>query len=385
MKRTALMSSLASVICSALIALVPTSSHAGWGSWGGGSGGGGSYGGVSSYGSYGGVASYGSSGVSYGSAGASYGSSGVSYSTGYGSYGSTGGSGGGGPGPIMRALSSLHQRVHSHFARRASHGSVGGYSGGSGGSGGYATSYGSYGSSYSGGSSGGYSSYSGGSTGGAVSYGSTGTVYAPSYGSAGSSYGSAGSTYYGVSNQSTSTVGSLVSNSAVQDDSVMITVAVPTSAKVYVNNNPTTSKGAVRQYVSRGLVNGKSYKFDIRAEVVGADGKIAAETKSVKVTAGQREAIEFAIAGKKVPVETAVTLHVPEGAKVSLAGNVTSATGSTRTFRTNQLALGQVWDDYTIEVKLGDQTKQQKVRLLAGDQIELTFDFDSKTDRLASR
>ena len=50
-----------------------------------------------------------------------------------------------------------------------------------------------------------------------------------------------------------------------------------------------------------------------------------------------------------------MTLNVPEGAEVTLAGNSTKATGEVRTFRTSQLAAGQIWDDYEIEVKMGDK------------------------------
>jgi uncharacterized protein (TIGR03000 family) len=81
-----------------------------------------------------------------------------------------------------------------------------------------------------------------------------------------------------------------------------------------------------------------------------------------------------------------VTLNLPEGAQVVLAGKTTKATGTQRTFRTSHLKPGQVWDDYEIEVKLGEQVKRQTVRLIAGDSLQLSFNFDDASDgQLASR
>ncbi len=364
MRISANFAKVSAVACAVLLASAPTAVDAGWGSSGG------SWGGAS-YGSYG---------------GASYGG----YSVGYGSYGSYGSHG---TGPVRRLLSHIGNKIHNLGARRAyygsygSHGSYGSYVANYGSCGGYhVANYGSSGGSYYSGS------YSGGSS-GAVSgsYGSVGSgVVETSYGSVGTSYGtsygSAGSTYYGTANETSyDSVGSLVSAPTEIDDSVMLTVAVPASAKVFVNDNSTTSVGSVRQFVSRGLVAGKSYQFKVRAELEDANGKIVSDVKTVTMVAGQREAIEFSLANEKTPIETAVTLHVPEGSKVVLAGSETNAVGATRTFRTKLLSAGQVWDDYTIQVKLGDEVKEQKVRLFGGDQIELSFDFGATPDRLAAR
>ncbi len=354
---------------------------------------GGSYGGAS-YGSYGagyGSSGYGSSGyaVGYGSSGgASYASYGGSSggSSGYtAAYGSSGGSSGR-PGILSR----LHDRIHTHIAaKRARHASYGS-SGGS--SGGYVTSYASSG----GGSSGGYYSaysYSGGSS-GSVSYGSTGASYVPSYGSTGAagyapSYGSVGSVpYYGSSTTSSRTTSALVSSST-QDDAVRLNVSVPEEAVVYVNDRKTTSTGEVRQFVSRGLEAGKSYRFEVRAEL-NDNGNVVSDTRTIVVTAGSQENVRFALKATpkaNEPVDTAVVLNVPENAEVTLAGNKTQVQGSTRVFKTSQLKEGEVWDDYVVQVKVGDQVKTQSIRLIAGDKLELSFDFDSDSDkaRLASR
>ena len=377
-------------------ALMVGNVDAGWGSSGGLAGYGSSGGYSASYGSSGGYASsYGSSGgyaSSYGSSGgyaSSYGSSGgysASYgsSGGYGSYRSSGGSSGGRVGIVRRTLEGIHdhlaakhaRHVANRAARRSYYGSSG-YSaryGSSGGSSGYSSSYGSSGgySSYG-------SSYSGGSSGGSVNYGSTGY-------SSGVSYGSTGGAYYGASNTSSYTSPlSLVSDSGLASDTVNLTVAVPSAAKIFVNGKLTTSTGSVRQFISRGLESGKSYRFEVRAEMDAADGSLLTEEKEVVVTAGSDEHVQFAFADSNSTIETAVTLNVPEGAEVTLAGSSTKASGMERTFRTDRLLPGEVWDDYQIEVKLGDQVKRQSIRLIGGDKLQLTFNFDDSADKIASR
>ncbi len=366
----------------------PISSHAGWGMLhGGGSSGGGSSG-------------FASSGGSSGSSGgytASYASSGGS--SGYASYGSGGSSGG--PGLLQRVASRIHGHFEAkharHAARRAAYGSSGYASyGSSGGSSGYVT----YSSSGGGGSSG-YSTsygYSGGSSGGAgvsygstgyssgVSYGSTGYSSGVSYGSTGTSYDTAGSVHYGAATNSATPSASMVSNIETKSDAVYLTVAVPSDAKVFVNDNPTTSTGAVRKFVSRGLEAGKEYRFQVRAEMTSADGKLMMEEKTLVVSAGHQEQVQFAFTQSESPIETAVTLNLPAGATVILAGNETNATGESRTFRTRRLKAGQFWDDYKIEVEYEGQVKSQSVRLIGGDSLQLTFDFNTASaGSLASR
>lgn len=357
--------------------------QAGWGVLGGGSSGGSSGGYTAAYGSSGGASSGGYT-AAYSSVGGSWGgaSSGGA---------STGGSHGG-PGLLHRVASRIHEHwaaKHArHAARRAAYGSSGGYAsvGGHGSSGGYAA-YSSYG-----GSSGGSAvSYSGGSSGGSVSYGSTGASYGStgyssgvSYGSTGYSYGSVGGVYHGAANASPD-ASNLVSDVVTEADAVYLTVAVPSEAKVFVNDDATSSTGSVRKFVSHGLEAGKQYRFVVRAELSGADGQPMTEEKTVVVTAGESEELQFAFSESARPVETAITLSLPQGAVVRLAGNETKATGAERTFRTTRLKVGEFWDDYEIEVHYQGQVKRQTVRLVGGDDLHLAFDFAQEVDNLAAR
>ena len=325
-------------------------------------------------GSSGSYASHGSSGVSYSSSG--HGSSGYSsYSVSYGSSGYSASSGSWGSSGASSGYPVLFPRIRHHFAmkrarRAAYYASSGGSSGY--GSSGYTTSY-----SSSGGSSGVsyHSNY--GSSGAAVSY-APATV---SYGSSGNVGVSSPNSYYG-SRPAPLAVQSLASNAA--GDTVYLSVAVPSETKLFVNGKQTTSKGTLRQFVSRGLTAGKSYTFKIRAELGSADGENLVETKDVVVHAGSSESVAFDFDSSNKSIETALTLNVPDGAKVTLAGNNTKAIGDVRTYRTTNMKVGEVWDDYEVQVAFDGQVKKQAIRLIAGDNLELTFDFD-QPDKLAAR
>jgi uncharacterized protein (TIGR03000 family) len=177
----------------------------------------------------------------------------------------------------------------------------------------------------------------------------------------------------------------LASSVTTTDSSVHLTVAVPSDARIFVNGNETTSTGAVRQFVSHGLEAGKSYRFQLRAEIAAANGETLTEEKEVVATAGARQHVQFAFADSDAQVETAVTLNVPEGAQVRLAGSDTSITGNERTYRTSRMKAGEVWDNYEIEVAYEGRIKKQNIRLIAGDKLSLSFNFDEDMNRVAAR
>ncbi len=375
----------------ALVFAVSNPVEAGYGSGGGSSG-------------Y--VAGYGSSGGYYG--GSSGGGSSGGGSLGGGSLGggsSGGGSSGGRVGPLRRLGARMHDHVHAKIARRAAYGSSGGSSGGgsSGGShGGYVTRY--AGSSGGGSSGGAYygSTYSGG--------GSTGS-YAPAYGggSTGSHGGSTGSSmHYGNyesytpempmidhgyssgsmgmpenssiqsgQSSSTTTANKQASSQSIQPNEVHLTINLPESAKVYVNGNPTTTTGSKRYFVSRDLKPNDAYRFEVKAVMTKPDGTDLIQTRTVVVESGNGEELNFELLKSDEPIETILTLNVPEKAKVVLAKNSTKSEGASRIFRTKQLRDGESWDDYKIEVTHDGVTKEKTIRLMAGDKLELTFNFES--------
>ncbi len=254
-----------------------------------------------------------------------------------------------------------------------------------GGSCGSCGSCGSWGGSY-----GSYGSYGscGGSWGSYGSYGSWG-----SYGCCGYSYSSCGCCGSAVP---AATIvpstpmtppppgadGKTTYNPSVASDSALLAVSVPADAKVFVNGRATTSVGAQRQYVSRGLETGMRYAYEVRAEMT-RDGKTVSETRTVELTAGTSANVSFENAAtqtvqkKTASPRTAVLLHVPADAKVFLAGQETKSSGATREFSTARLTDGQRWDNYTVRVISGGQTQEKTISLTAGESRDLTFDFSA--------
>jgi uncharacterized protein (TIGR03000 family) len=300
-----------------------------------------------SYGSYGG--SYGSYGGSSGGGWGSYGSHG---GYGYASHGSWGGSYGSHGGGFLSRL--FQKKAYKrHWAGYGSHGS----------SGGMVVSHGSYGS-YGG---------SHGSTGGGMYY------RAPMGKIPGADVP------MDMDTIPMDTVpggeGDLPNPPPAADASdttgtAMLNVRVPSEARVFVNGRPTTSTGASRQYISRGLEQGYNYTYEVRAEAV-IDGQIVEDTRVVRLQAGDAVQVAFDL---KPRAETTLTLHVPKNAKVSLAGNDTSATGELRVFRTNSLKGDQQWSDYLVRVTVERDgrtlTQEKSIDLRAGESRELAFDFD---------
>ena len=107
------------------------------------------------------------------------------------------------------------------------------------------------------------------------------------------------------------------------------------------------------------------------------------------LTAGQADQLRFELIDPNQTVETALTINVPEGAKVTLAGNTTKTAGTVRTYRTKELRRGESWDNYVVQVELNGVVKEQPIRLIGGDEIALNFNFDeAQTEdaaKLASR
>jgi uncharacterized protein (TIGR03000 family) len=309
-----------------------------------------------SYGSYGSGGSYGSSG-SYGSGG-SYGSSGS-----YSSYGSSGSHGRVG----------LFARWHARKAAKHSYGSYG--------SSGSSASYGSHGSSGSYGS-----------------YGSGG-----SYASAGS-YGGHGAYYNGGVEVAPMEAQPMIEGTPAPAEATpptppqpaepaqaSIRVMVPADALVFVNDRPTTSTGESRHYISRNLLAGRTYAYELRVEYQ-LDGKPMVENKTVRLQAGSNVDLAFGGADQMVSDEqeakTKVTLHVPANAKVTLAGAETRQTGETRTFITTSLKAGQKWDGYVVRVELERDgqtlTEEKNLAIEGGQSYELSFDFADASSQIAA-
>ena len=175
---------------------------------------------------------------------------------------------------------------------------------------------------------------------------------------------------------------SRVSPEAISPNEIHLIVNLPENAQMFVNGNPTTSTGKSRHFVSRDLEPGQSYRFDLKM-VVEEDGKPVEKQRVVVLESGRGEEVTFDVATNSDPVETVLQLNVPEGAIVSLGNNETKTTGESRIYRTRQLREGEAWDDYQIKVTYAGVTREQSIRLIGGDNLELSFDFaDAAADEL---
>ena len=169
----------------------------------------------------------------------------------------------------------------------------------------------------------------------------------------------------------------LASSPSIQSTEVHLTVNLPENAKVFVNGNPTTTTGLKRHFVSRDLKPNDAYRFEVKAVITNEDGSEVVQNKTVVVASGNGEELNFEMLQADDPIETILTLNVPEKARVVLAQNATKSEGVSRVFRTKQLHDGESWDDYKIEVTFEGVTKEKTIRLIAGDKLELTFNFDT--------
>lgn len=168
-------------------------------------------------------------------------------------------------------------------------------------------------------------------------------------------------------------------------DEIHLVVNMPENAKLLVNGNETTSTGNSRHFVSRDLRPEESYRFELKALFTDEAGNEVRKTKTLVLSAGSADEVTFDLDEAKQPVETVLTLNVPTGAKVVLGENETKTEGSSRIYRTKHLREGEAWDDYRIEVTYQGETKERVIRLIGGDQVELTFQFDdANSDRLAA-
>jgi uncharacterized protein (TIGR03000 family) len=291
---------------------------------------------------HGSVGGYANSWAGYGS----YGSHGAS--VGYGSHGSWGGG--------------HHGLRHHRRLWHGSHGSHGAYRSYSG----WGSSGGSYGGSSGGGSSG------GGSSGGYIN----GGYKAPVDGTMTPAAPAAPAPNVPIQPPPPVNPGALLQQQS--GNQAVLKVTVPEDALVYVNGMLTQSTGANRSYVSRGLMRGYQYNYEVRAEAI-RDGKKVEETRIVQLTAG--ETMELAFDGLSAAPATTLTLNVPEEAKITLAGNPTPGEGSVRVFTTTKLSAGSAWSDYVVQVSVERNgrtiTQEKTISLQAGDSQTLTFDFDA--------
>lgn len=163
-----------------------------------------------------------------------------------------------------------------------------------------------------------------------------------------------------------------------------ITVRVPYDAKIFVNGQEMKGRGYIRRFSSEPLVNGKVYKYEVRAEVM-QDGEKISKTELVQLQPGKLTNIDMDLSAvqltsaKKESNETTLRIHVPMDASVYLDGEDTISVGKVRDFTTTDLKSGQVFKEFEVKVEVERDgktiTKVRKVNLRGGETQDVRFDL----------
>lgn len=186
-----------------------------------------------------------------------------------------------------------------------------------------------------------------------------------------------------------------------QSGTATLTIAVPEAASVVINGHETKSTGETRHFRSVNLDSEETYSY--RVVVYLSEGGVDhREEALIQMNAGSDHELDFRPSFMKDnptketvdqqsetedEVNTIVRLHVPDDALVFLADRSTESSGAVRTFKTQSVKAGEVWEDYTIRVEWNENGKkiriEKKVSIVGG--TEADFHFSQETNQLASR
>ncbi len=167
-------------------------------------------------------------------------------------------------------------------------------------------------------------------------------------------------------------------------DEAVLNLSLPLDAKVYINGKLTKTTGSFRSFVSRRLRVGGKYAFDIKA-VAKRNGQDVVLERKIELSAGMDQSISLDF---DAPQMTQVSVRVPADAKVTLAGNETSATGDLRHYKT-KLKPGEKWDDYKVVVTIQQDGRiiqsEKKLDIVAGQSYVLDFRSDISKELFAAK
>jgi uncharacterized protein (TIGR03000 family) len=92
---------------------------------------------------------------------------------------------------------------------------------------------------------------------------------------------------------------------------VLLSIRVPNEAIVRINGVQTIQTGPRREFLSSGLVPGRSYTFDVRAQWTGPDGKPVEYQRRISVQGGERRAVDFLMSSIPDQVVPAAAVTAP--------------------------------------------------------------------------
>jgi uncharacterized protein (TIGR03000 family) len=160
-----------------------------------------------------------------------------------------------------------------------------------------------------------------------------------------------------------------------------VVIRVPADAKLFADGQATQLTGPERVFLTPDLSTGRDFQYSLKVEYA-ANGETKSDTKQVTVRAGHRTVVEFtALAAEKAT--SAVTVTLPERAKLFLDGVEAATTGGKHTFQTPELPKGKPFVyEFRADVEKNGQTETltQKVTFNAGEPVAVDF-----TDSAATR
>jgi uncharacterized protein (TIGR03000 family) len=74
---------------------------------------------------------------------------------------------------------------------------------------------------------------------------------------------------------------------------VLLSIRVPSDAVVRINGEKTTQTGPRREFLSSGLLPGRSYTFTVSAAWTAANGEAVEVQRRIAVQGGERRTIDF--------------------------------------------------------------------------------------------
>jgi uncharacterized protein (TIGR03000 family) len=118
-------------------------------------------------------------------------------------------------------------------------------------------------------------------------------------------------------------VNAMAMENTVDPNAVTLVAHVPDNAQVWVEDDATTSRGALRTYQSPPLTPGKSYFYTVRVAWV-ENGKVVSQSRHVPVKAGDVECVYLIRAGSKLQgekdaVQESLSKLSPEDQKLARA------------------------------------------------------------------
>jgi uncharacterized protein (TIGR03000 family) len=88
------------------------------------------------------------------------------------------------------------------------------------------------------------------------------------------------------------------------DSDVLLRIRVPPDAIVRINGAATAQQGMRREFVSSGLVPGRSYTFVVSAQWTEPNGQTMEQERRISVQGGDRRTVDFLAPGVRTEYET---------------------------------------------------------------------------------